>query len=173
MKIYLQLCESSIFLCLLNSDLFGVKNNQRLWVDQLSEMFPDSPKHQIEIVVQRYMQVLQCTYSFCYIYGHKNIGMQLILYTFYREEAGLQRGGLLKKLYFQTRSLLETGLRDGLLFFEGRVGQLPPKKKFPHNLTPKNYFQLRKKLPNLPHPFSKIMVIFLNRALTLTESKGK
>ena len=61
------------------------------------------------------------------------------MYTFYREEASLQRGGLLKKLYFQTRSLLETGLTDGILFLEGRVGQLL-QKKFLHNLIPRNYF---------------------------------
>ena len=99
------------------------------------------------------MQVLQCTYSFCYIYAHKNIGMYLILYTLYREETGSQRGGLLKKSYFQTRSLLDTGLTDGLLFLEGRVGQLLQKKKFLHNLTPRNYFQLRKKLPTLPSAY--------------------
>ena len=37
---------------------YVTQTETRLWVDQLSEMFPDSPKHQIEIVVQRHMQVL-------------------------------------------------------------------------------------------------------------------
>ena len=60
-----------------------------------------------------------------------------------------------------------------ILYTSYRELAIATKKKFLHNLTPKNYFSSEKKLPNLPPPFLKNNGHFLNRALTLTESNGK
>ena len=58
-------------------------------------------------------------------------------------------------------------------FLRGGLGNYHQKKKKPTQADPKKLFLAQKKIAQPPRPFLKNNGHFLNRALTLTESKGK